>query len=82
MTADSLFHRNLVRCAQHWFKPFPFIIVGINILIACVSDFESAVMGWNKWWLTSEGVWQYGGWHNVMNGVAGLFAFIRQDIVP
>ena len=26
----------------------------------------------NKWWLTSEGVWQYGGWHNVMNGVAGL----------
>ena len=31
-----------------------------------------AVMGWNKWWLTSEGVWQYGGWHNVMNGVAGL----------
>ena len=58
--------------AKHWFKPFPFIIVGINILIACVSDFESAVMGWNKWWLTSEGVWQYGGWHNVMNGVAGL----------
>ncbi len=58
--------------AKHWFKPFPFVIVGINILIACVSDFESAVMGWNKWWLTSEGVWQYGGWHNVMNGVAGL----------
>ncbi len=58
--------------AKHWFKPFPFIIVAINILIACVSDFESAVMGWNKWWLTSEGVWQYGGWHNVMNGVAGL----------
>ena len=59
--------------AKHWFKPFPFIIVAINILIACVSDFESAVMGWNKWWLTSEGVWQYGGWHNVFNGVAGLF---------
>ncbi len=47
--------------AKHWFKPFPFIIVGINILIACVSDFESAVMGWNKWWLTTEGVWPYGG---------------------
>ena len=58
--------------AKHWFKPFPFVIVGINILIACVSDFESAIMGWNKWWLTSEGVWQYGGWHNVMNGIAGL----------
>ncbi len=58
--------------AKHWFKPFPFIIVAINILIACVSDFESAAMGWNKWWLTSEGVWQYGGWHNVMNGVAGI----------
>ena len=30
-------------------------------------------MGWNKWWLSSEGVWLYGGWHNVFNGVAGLF---------
>ena len=58
--------------AKHWFKPFPFVIVAINILIACASDFESAIMGWNKWWLTSEGVWQYGGWHNVFNGVAGL----------
>ena len=57
---------------EHWFKPFPFIIVAINILIAVASDFESAVMGWNKWWLSSEGVWLYGGWHNVMNGVAGL----------
>ena len=35
--------------AKHWFKPFPFIIVAINILIACVSDFESAICGWNKW---------------------------------
>ncbi|MBR6054536.1 MAG: hypothetical protein IKP46_04275 [Bacteroidales bacterium] len=58
--------------AKEWFKPFPFVIVAINILIACVSDFESAINGWNKWWLTAEGVWQYGGWHNVMNGVAGL----------
>ena len=57
---------------EHWFKPFPFIIVAINILIAVVSDFESAVKGWNSWWLSSEGVWLYGGWHNVMNGVAGL----------
>ena len=59
--------------AKRWFKPFPFIIVAINILIAVASDFESAIMGWNKWWLSSEGVWLYGGWHNVFNGVAGLF---------
>ena len=58
--------------AKHWFKPFPFIIVAINILIAVASDFESAIKGWNQWWLSSEGVWLYGGWHNVMNGVAGL----------
>ena len=59
--------------AKHWFKPFPFVIVGINILIAVASDFESAIKGWNCWWLSSEGVWLYGGWHNVMNGIAGLF---------
>ena len=58
--------------AKRWFKPFPFIIVAINILIAVASDFESAIMGWNKWWLSSEGVWLYGGWHNVFNGVAGI----------
>ena len=46
--------------------------MAINILIAVASDFESAFMGWNKWWLSSEGVWLYGGWHNVMNGVAGI----------
>ncbi len=57
---------------EHWFKPFPFIIVAINILIAVCSDFESAIKGWNCWWLSSEDVWLYGGWHNVMNGVAGL----------
>lgn len=57
---------------KHWFKPFPFVIVAINILIAVASDLESAINGWNKWWLTSEGVWQYGGWHNVMNGLAGV----------
>ncbi len=57
---------------KHWFKAFPFAIVAINILIAVVSDFESAINGWNSWWLSSEGVWLYGGWHNVMNGIAGL----------
>ena len=57
---------------QHWFKPFPFVIVAINILIAVVSDFETAYKGWYSWFLSSEQVWLYGGWHNIMNGVAGL----------
>ncbi|MDO4199062.1 MAG: DUF5692 family protein [Erysipelotrichaceae bacterium] len=56
----------------HWFKCYPFLIVAANILIAVVSDFESAVMGWNSWWLSSEDVWLFGGIHNVMNGLAGL----------
>jgi hypothetical protein len=56
----------------HWFKAWPFVIVGINILIAVCSDFESAIRGWNQWWLSSEGVWLYGGWHNIFNAVAGL----------
>lgn len=58
------------RC--HWFKAYPFAIVTINILIAVASDFESAINGWYSWWLSSEDVWLYGGWHNVLNGIAGL----------
>lgn len=57
---------------QHWFKCYPFVIVAINILIACVSDFESAVNGWYTWWESSEHVMLFGGWHNIMNGVAGI----------
>lgn len=57
---------------KHWFKAFPFAIVAINILIAVASDFESAINGWYSWWLSSEGVWLYGGWHNVFNGIAGI----------
>lgn len=57
---------------KHWFKAFPFAIVAINILIAVASDFESAINGWHSWWLSSEGVWLYGGWHNVFNGLAGI----------
>ena len=57
---------------KHWFKAFPFAIVAINILIAVASDFESAVNGWYRWWLSSEDVWLYGGWHNVFNGLAGI----------
>ena len=58
------------------FKAFPFIIVAINILIAVASDFESAIRAGSLaggWWLSSEGVWLYGGWWNVLNGLAGLF---------
>ncbi len=55
-----------------WFKVWPFVIVAINIMIAVCSDFECAIKGWNKWWVSSEGVLLYGGWHNIFNGVAGI----------
>lgn len=60
---------------SHGFKAFPFIIVAINILIAVVSDFESAIRAGSLaggWWFSSEGVWLYGGWWNVLNGLAGI----------
>lgn len=64
---------------KEWFKPFPFIIVAINILIAVASDFESAFRGFEVagnfaggWWPSSEGVWLYGGWWNILNGLAGI----------
>lgn len=62
-----------------WFKVFPFAIVAINILIAVGSDFESAMNGakamkefGDRWWLSSENVWLYGGWWNWLNGIAGI----------
>ena len=64
---------------KDWFKCYPFVIVAINILIAVASDFESAVKGsialantGSRWWLSSEGVWLYGGWWNWANGLAGI----------
>ena len=57
---------------KHWFKPFPFVIVAINILIAVASDFETAIKGWGVWRLSNEDVWLFGGWHNVLNGIAGI----------
>lgn len=37
----------------HWFRAWPFVIVAINIMIAAVSDFESAyhffVLGESTW---------------------------------
>ena len=62
---------------KEWFKVFPFAIVAINILIAVGSDFESGVRGamalasqGDRWWLSSENVWLYGGWWNWVNGIA------------
>ena len=60
---------------KEWFKVFPFLKVAANILIAVVSDFESAIKGAQSvdgWWLSSENVWLYGGWWNWLNGIAGI----------
>jgi hypothetical protein len=56
----------------HWFKCFPFAIVAINILIAVASDFESAIKAWDTTFISSEGIMLIGGWHNVLNGTAGI----------
>ena len=44
---------------KNWFKAYPFIIVGINIIIAVISDFESSIKGsrnlretGSRWWLS------------------------------
>lgn len=65
---------------KEWFKIFPFLIVAINILIAVISDLESAVKGLRNfaatgthWWLNGENIWVYGGWWNIFNALAGLF---------
>lgn len=39
---------------SHWFKAFPFVIVAINILIAVVSDFESAFRAFGTTWVSTE----------------------------
>lgn len=61
-----------------WFKCWPFIIVGINILIAVASDFESAIKGGlsGGWWVSNEGVFLYGGWWNLLNGIAGIINIV------
>lgn len=67
------------------FKCFPFVIVAINILIAVVSDFESAahfftgnftMLNGSAVWTTSEHATQVCGWNNVFNGVAGLINIV------
>lgn len=64
---------------EKWFAWFPWFIVAANILIAVVSDFESAMAAFQitgnfggAWWASNEGVFIYGGWWNIVNGIAGL----------
>ncbi|MCF0140607.1 MAG: hypothetical protein HUJ78_01075 [Mogibacterium sp.] len=64
---------------EQWFKVFPFLIVAINILIAVVSDLESAMAAFKitgnfagAWWASNEGVFIYGGWWNLVNALAGI----------
>ncbi len=61
---------------KRWFLYFPWFILAANILIAVVSDLESAFNGWQTWWTSSEGVALYGGWHNVMNAAAGVLNIV------
>jgi len=64
---------------EKWFAWFPWFIVAANILIAVVSDMESAIAAYKisgdfsgAWWASNEGVFIYGGWWNVVNAIAGV----------
>ena len=64
---------------KQWFKWYPWFIVAANIMIANVSDMESALAALKisgnlagAWWASNEGVFLYGGWWNVLNAIAGL----------
>ena len=64
---------------EKWFAWFPWFIVTANILIAVVSDLESAFAAYSitgnfsgAWWASNEGVFIYGGWWNILNAIAGL----------
>ncbi|MCR5770476.1 MAG: DUF5692 family protein [Butyrivibrio sp.] len=64
---------------KEWFKWWPWIIVSANIMIANVSDLESAYAAFcitgdlsGAWWASNEGVFIYGGWWNVLNFIAGM----------
>ena len=64
---------------EKWFAWFPWLIVAANIMIANVSDIESALAAYRisgnlagTWWASNEGVFLYGGWWNVINALAGL----------
>jgi len=64
---------------EKWFAWFPWLIVAANIMIANVSDMESALAAYKisgnlsgAWWCSNEGVFIYGGWWNILNAIAGL----------
>ncbi|WP_022749974.1 DUF5692 family protein [Lachnobacterium bovis] len=64
---------------EKWFAWWPWFIVSANIMIANVSDIESALAAYKiagnlsgAWWASNEGVFIYGGWWNVVNALAGL----------
>lgn len=64
---------------EKWFAWFPWFIVAANIMIAVVSDVESALAAFRitgdfagAWWASSEGVFIYGGWWNILNAIAGV----------
>jgi hypothetical protein len=64
---------------EKWFAWFPWLIVSANIMIANVSDMESALAAYKisgnlsgAWWCSNEGVFIYGGWWNILNAIAGL----------
>ncbi|WP_026487703.1 DUF5692 family protein [Butyrivibrio sp. XBB1001] len=64
---------------EKWFAWFPWLIVAANIMIANVSDMESALAAYSitgnltgAWWASNEGVFIYGGWWNVVNAIAGM----------
>ena len=64
---------------QEWFKWWPWFIVAANIMIANVSDLESAFAAYGitgdfsgAWWASNEGVFIYGGWWNILNFIAGM----------
>ena len=64
---------------EKWFAWFPWFIVAANIMIAVVSDLESAFAAYSisggfsgAWWASNEGVFIYGGWWNILNAIAGV----------
>ncbi|MCR4673775.1 MAG: DUF5692 family protein [Lachnospiraceae bacterium] len=64
---------------KEWFKWWPWFIVAANIMIANVSDLESAFAAYGitgdfsgAWWASNEGVFIYGGWWNIVNFVSGM----------
>jgi len=59
--------------AHRWALLFPPAILGLNILEACIRDFQVGAMGANE---VVDGVFMVSGSWNYMNGVAGLLNLI------